>query len=316
VSATFGRRKQWLATLLGTPTGIAGVVLMAVLVLLAIIGPPIWGDAAVKSDFLRTLLPPSTSHPLGTNGSGQDNLARVLVGTRLSLLMAAGSVAIAATIGLVSGALLVTVGGRVQRIGATIIDTWLGFPSILLSVLIIAVLEKGRGAIVIAIGFSIAPFFARITLTSAASVVGLDYVAAGRLLGLSRWRIAHRYVLGNIIDSLVVAIFSMFGQCLIAISALTYLGFGGARDGIESWTSIDWGSVLNDSVRNFRDQPASVLGPAIAIAIAGVAFGWFGDALGRSLNPRLTVRSASGRSLRSSRASASGGATANASVNS
>lgn len=294
MSRAFGRRKRWLATLLGTPTGIAGVVLLSALVILAVIGPPIWGDAAVKSDFFRTLRPPSPAHPLGTNGSGQDNLARVLVGTRLSLLMAAGAVAISASIGLLSGALLVTIGGRTQRVGATVIDTWLGFPSILLSVLIIAILEKGRGAIVIAIGLSIAPFFARITLTSAASVVGLDYVAAGRLLGLSRWRIASRYVLGTIVDSLVVAVFSMFGQSLIAISALTYLGFGGARDGIETWTSIDWGSVLNDSVRNFRDQPASVLGPAVAIALAGVAFGWFGDALGRSLNPRLTVRSIGG----------------------
>ena len=100
---------------------------------------------------------------------------------------------IAAALGIVMGAGVAAAGGRVQRVGGTIIDTWLGFPSILLSVLVVTVLERGAGAAMVAIGLSFAPFFARLTLTSASAVAGRDFVAAGRLLGLSRIRIVRRY---------------------------------------------------------------------------------------------------------------------------
>ena len=283
--------KGRIRALLGTPTGAVSVVLLLAILVLAVIGPAVFGDAATTTDFLAILQPSSSAHPLGTDGAGRDILARTLVGTRLSLVLALVAVSIAAGIGLLFGAALVTIGGRTERVGGTVIDTWLGFPSILLSVLIIAILEPGAGAAAVAIGLSIAPFFARITLSSAAGVVNLDYVSAARLLGLSRVRIGTRYVLGSIADALVVAVFSMFGQALIAVSALSYLGLGVPADvGSSERYSIDWGRMLNEGIENFRQRPAGALGPAVAIAICGLAFGWFGDALGRTFNPRLVVR--------------------------
>lgn len=293
-----GRRKQArIRALLSTPTGVVGLLLLVGLVVVAIVGPSTWGDKATASDYLNLFAPRSAEHPLGTDGAGRDLLARTLVGTRLSLLLATGSVLIAAVVGIAIGAAVAAAGGRVQRFGSTVIDTWLGFPSILLSVLVVTVLERGAGAATVAIGLSFAPFFARLTLTSAAAVAGRDFVAAGRLLGLSRLRIIRRYILGNIADSLVVAVFSTFGQCLVAVSALSFLGLGVQPEvGAQERYTIDWGVLLDQGVKNFRDAPAGALGPAFAIAVAGLAFGWFGDGLARIFNPRLTVRRKAGDS--------------------
>ena len=277
-----------LRALVGSPAGVTSLVVLALIIALAVVGPPIWGEDATTTDFGAILRESSSQHPLGTDGAGRDVLARTLVGTRLSLVLASVATGIAALTGLVSGSLLVTIGGRVQRAGMTVIDTWLGFPSILLSVLVIAVLEPGGMAAAIAVGLSFAPFFARLTVTSTAGVVDLDYVVAARLLGLPRRRIAIRYVLASVSDSLVVAVFSMFSQCLIAVSALSFLGLGvQAEVGAAELSNIDWGRMLNDSIGDFRQRPAGTLGPAVAIAVCGLAFAWFGDALGRALNPQL-----------------------------
>lgn len=284
-------RQARIRALLSTPTGVVGLLLLAALVVIAIIGPSTWGAQATASDYLHQFSPRSGEHPLGTDAAGHDLFARTLVGTRLSLLLATGSVAIAAGLGILMGATMASIGGRVQRIGSTIIDTWLGFPSILLSVLVVTVLERGAGAAMIAIGMSFAPFFARLTLTTASAVTGLDFVSAGRLLGLSKLRIVTKYILASVAEPLVVAIFSTFGQCLIAISALSFLGLGVQPEvGAQERFSIDWGVLLDQGVKNFREAPAGALGPAFAIAIAGLAFGWFGDGLARIFNPRLTVR--------------------------
>lgn len=277
---------------MSTPTGVLGIGLIVVLVVIAVIGPSVWGDKATLSDYVNLFAAPSADHWLGTDGAGRDLFARTLVGTRLSLVLACGSSLLAAVIGIPMGAAIASVGGRVQRTGGTIIDTWLGFPSILLSVLIITILERSASAAMIAVGVAFAPFFARLTLTLAMSTASLDFVAAGRLLGLSRTRIVLRYILPNIADSLVTAVFSTFGQCLIAISALSFLGLGvQPQVGDQERFTIDWGVLLDEGVKNFREAPAGALGPAFAIAIAGLAFGWFGDALARLFNPRLTLRS-------------------------
>lgn len=287
-----GRRKHSrVRALLSTPTGIAGLVLILALVIIGIVGPSVWGDRATDSDYLNLFTGVSAEHPLGTDGSGRDLFARTMVGTRLSLILTSGSVLIAAGLGIAIGAAVASIGGRVQRSGSTVIDTWLGFPSILLSVLVITILGRSGGAAMVAVGLSFAPFFARLTLTLASATAGQDFVAAGRLLGLSRFRITTRYILSDISDSLVTAVFSTFGQCLIALSALSFLGLGvqpevGARERF----TVDWGVLLDQGVKNFREAPAGALGPAFAIAIAGLAFGWFGDALARVFNPRLTIR--------------------------
>ncbi|MCB1256054.1 MAG: ABC transporter permease [Microthrixaceae bacterium] len=285
------RRQARLRTLLSTPTGVVGLVMIGALIVIAVIGPSVWGDKATASDYLNLFAPRSAEFPFGTDGAGRDLFARTLVGTRLSLILTAGSVLIAAVVGILMGAVAAATGGRTQRVAGTVIDTWLGFPSILLSVLVVTVLERGAGAAVIATGLAFAPFFARLTLTLAAGTVGKDYVAAARLLGVSRVRIVTKYILGSINDSLVTAVFSTFGQCLIALSALSFLGLGvqpevGARERF----TIDWGVLLDQGIKNFREAPFGALGPAFAIALAGLAFGWFGDALARVFNPRLTVR--------------------------
>lgn len=291
VGASNGRRHGRLRALLATPTGVVGLVLIVVLVVIGIVGPSVWGDRATDSDYLNLFSDVSGEHLLGTDGSGRDLFARTMVGTRLSLILTTGSVAIAAVLGIFIGAAVAAVGGRVQRSGSTVIDTWLGFPSILLSVLVITILGRSGGAAMVAVGLSFAPFFARLTLTLASATAGQDFVAAGRLLGLSRMRITTRYILSDISDSLVTAVFSTFGQCLIALSALSFLGLGvQPAVGADERFTVDWGVLLDQGVKNFREAPAGALGPAFAIAIAGLAFGWFGDALARVFNPRLTVR--------------------------
>lgn len=264
---------------LATPTGTLSAIGLTVLVVLAVLGPHGFGTTATTVDMVHASEGPSAEHLLGTDGLGRDILLRTLAATRLSLMLGASAVAIAAIAGCLLGGLLAVSGRRVRHFGATVIDTLLSFGDILLGVVIVTILGLGARSAVIAIGVAFTPIFARFAFSLVSSVVVRDYVAAARVIGVRRRSFLSRYVFRNVSDSLAVTVFSAVGEGIIALSSLSFLGLGVQEP------DFDWGQMLTDGVRNFYLNPWAALAPAVMIGLTGLALSMFGDAAARALNP-------------------------------
>ncbi|WP_067177960.1 dipeptide/oligopeptide/nickel ABC transporter permease/ATP-binding protein [Microtetraspora niveoalba] len=259
--------------LLRTPAGLAGTVLVTAMVVLAVAGPPIWGAEAERIDSASILQGATAAHPLGTDNLGRDILARVLVAGRLSLTLALLATLVGATAGVLLGALPSVLPRRGARLVTGSVNALVAFPGLLLAMFTAVIAGLGARGAVIGIGTAVAPGFARLTQTLAASVAGADYVSAARMLGVSRWRVMTRHVLPNIAEPLILNFTQALGGALLALAGMSFLGLGVQPP------SFDWGRLLFDGFGRIYATPAVALGPAAAIALAGIGFNLLGDAL-------------------------------------
>ncbi len=280
---------------LGSPTGLLSLVCVAGLVVLAIIGPDGFGPEATTVDVVNGSQNRSGDHPLGTDGLGRDIFLRTLAATRTSLTLAVAAVAIAVTLGATFGGLVAAGSPRVRRFGGAVVDTMMSLGAILLAIVIVAIVGIGSKGVVVAVGVAFAPNFARFTYSLVTGVMSREYLVAGRTLGLNRRDIGRRYVLLNVADSLAIAAFAMLGDCLIALSSLSFLGLG-----VQS-PSFDWGQMLTSGVRDFYLNPYASLGPAVMITFSGITLALFGDAVARAVNPLLWDQAGMSKRSRSRR---------------
>ena len=160
----------------------AGVIVLALIGLLAIVGPIIWSqDANNLGVVLRG--GPSGAHLLGTDALGRDVLARTLVATRPTVVMALLATLIAVGAGIILGAAIVLAGRRVRAFGERLIDLLVAYPPIIVALALVAIFQPSEKTVVVAIGLAFTPQFARLTNTMAASVGGRDFVTVAQLLG-------------------------------------------------------------------------------------------------------------------------------------
>jgi peptide/nickel transport system permease protein len=251
-------------------------VMLAILlgfVVMAIVGPAIWGADADRVDIAATSQGASVAHPFGTDALGRDMLARTLVATRLSLVLALAVAIIAVALGLLLGVVPVLLGRRTHRWASAVINLLNAFPAVLLALLVIAVIGIGWQGAVLALAIAGAPGFARMAQTLAAQEARADYVAAARLAGVRTHRLVLAHVLPNMAAPLLLRFAMACGASLLALSALSFLGVGVQEP------DYDWGALLNVGLDRIYVAPAAALGPAAAIVLASVAFNVLGDAL-------------------------------------
>jgi peptide/nickel transport system permease protein len=268
---------------LRTPVGAISAVTVLALVLLAILAPVIWGARADAVNVPQLLQGSTAHHLLGTDNLGRDILARILVATRLSLTLAVLAIAVGAALGVPLGALPTVLGPRAARVTATFIEFSLAFPGLLLAIFLSVVIGVGATSAVLAIGVSSAPGFARLTQTLAASAAGSDYVAAARILGVSRGRILFRHILPNIAEPIILNVTIAIGYALLAMSGLSFIGLGVQPP------LYDWGRLLNDALDRIYVTPSAALGAACAIVIAGLAFNGLGEAFAAAAGSRIRL---------------------------
>lgn len=264
-------------TFLRSPLGAISALMVAVLVFLALFAPEIWGEQAAQTDTAALLQGPSAAHPLGTDGLGRDMLLRTLVATRLSLGMALIATVIGLIFGLLLGALPSVLGVRVQRLFSSIVSTWLAFPVLLVAMLTVILLGPSSTSAVIALGLTMVPSFARLAQTLSSRVGGSEYLAAARMMGVSRRRQFTRYVLPNIAEPIIVNVTLSIGGGLLALSSLSFLGVGVQPP------DFDWGRMLSEAFDQVYTNPVAVVGPGVAVVFAGVAFGTLGESLAAHL---------------------------------
>ncbi|MBT2486407.1 MULTISPECIES: dipeptide/oligopeptide/nickel ABC transporter permease/ATP-binding protein [unclassified Microbacterium] len=282
------RRRSWL---LQSPMAMISLTFIAIFALLAVFAPMLWGTQAETPSPADLLQPPSAEHPLGTDALGRDLLLRTLVATRLSLVMALTATAIGAVAGLILGALPVVAGPRVQRLFGSVINTWLAFPVLLVAMLTVILLGTGSTTAVIALALTMTPSFARLAQTLSSRVGGSEYLAAARLLGVSKTRQFTRYILPNIAEPVIVNVTISIGGGLLALSSLSFLGVGVQPP------EYDWGRLLSDGFEQVYSQPSAIVGPGVMVVLAGIMFGMFGEALASHMRGRGRTRTLSAREL-------------------
>jgi peptide/nickel transport system permease protein len=263
------------------PGGVVGGVIFLMLIVLAIIGPIIWGSTAKTPNLAVAYQSSSAQHLLGTDSLGRDILARTLSATRLTLLLGLAAAAISAIVGFGVGTLVAALGPRLRGIGRRAIEISMSFPPILLALFLVTIIGTGAKGAVIAIGLGAAPGFARLAENYATSINSREFVASARVTGVTRGRLIARYMLPNMAEPLVLAGLAYFAGSIIDISGLDFLGVGVQPP------SYDWGTLLTTGVAAIYVTPWAAIAPAFMITITGVSLVFLGEALARALNPRL-----------------------------
>jgi len=262
---------------------VAATVLLAVVLLMAVLAPVLWGDRAAAIDTAHLLNGPSSAHWAGTDNLGRDIFFRVLVATRLSVELALLSTAIGVVTGLLLGTAPLLLGARIGRLVTAVVNIAVAFPGLLLALTFAVIFGVGAKGAVLAIGFAGAPSLARLTNTLVAAIAQRDYVAAARIAGVGRFRILVRHVLPNVGEPLVVNSTIAAGGALLAFAGLSFLGLGVQPP------SYDWGRLLNEGLNALYVHPLAALTPGVAVVLAGLGFNLFGEAVAKGIGLRTPV---------------------------
>jgi peptide/nickel transport system permease protein len=255
-----------------------GIVLF--FIALAVLAPLISPYDPLATSWIAVRKPPSLAHPFGTDEIGRDVLARVIWGSRASLLAGLVSVSLALAagvpIGLVSGYLGGVVDGTLMRM----IDAMLAIPFLILAIALAAFLGPSLANAMIAIGVSQTPVFARLTRAQVLVVKHEDYIEAARAVGNPHYRIVLRHIFPNIVPPLLVQATLAAAAAIIAEASLSFLGLG------QQPPDPSWGSMLN-TAKNFISQaPWMAVWPGSAIFLLVLSLNLFGDGLRDALDPR------------------------------
>ena len=261
---------------------VAGLLLLVLIVLLALLAPLIARyDPETYHDFLATNQLPSGSHWFGTDYLGRDLWSRVLYGSRVSLPVGLGVVAIEFGIGVPLGLIAGYTGKLVDDLLMRLVDVKLALPGLLLPLGVIAILGPRLKSTVVALGIAGVPIYARLARGTTLKVREQDYVAAARSMGCGRFQILIRHVLPNILDPLIVQATLSLGGAILAASALSYLGVGTQPP------TADWGTLLSSGYEHMFQAWSEIAFPGLAVCLAVLGINLLGDGLADALNPRL-----------------------------
>jgi peptide/nickel transport system permease protein len=270
-----------LARLRKSPSGVAGALIVLLLLAVAVFGPQLAPHAPNAPDYTAILKRPGPGHIGGTDQYGRDIFSRVLYGARISL----GVGLLGVLVGLVPGTLLGLAtgyfGGWLDAVVMRVIDVLLAFPGILLAIAMVAVLGPGLQNIVIAIGFFGVPVYTRLVRGSTLQAKTLDYVEAVRAQGARPGRILLRHVLPNIMAPIIVVSTLRLAEAILTEAALSFLGLGAQPP------TPEWGAMLSEAQDYLVTAPYMAFFPGAALVIAVLGFNLLGDGLRDALDPRL-----------------------------
>ena len=223
---------------------------------------------------------PGPGHVLGTDLLGRDVLSRVVFGSRVSLIIGTISVGIGLGAGMVLGLPSGYYGGRLDAVVMRLIDSMLAFPGLLLALVVIAALGPGLANVMLAVGVSSVPLYARLVRGTCLAVRGLDYVQAARTVGSSDLRVMLRHILPNLTGPLIVLSTLQVGSAILVGSALSYLGMGAQPP------TPEWGLMTAEGRSYLASAWWISTFAGVAIFSAVVGMNMVGDGLRAALDPR------------------------------
>jgi peptide/nickel transport system permease protein len=268
--------------LLRNGPAILGLVFIAIFVLGALLAPVVAPYDPTIGIIADSKHGPSLQHLMGTDLLGRDEFSRVLYGARISLTVGSVAVFFGLVLGSVVGALAGGAGGILDSVLMRITDVLLAVPGILLAIGIVAWLGHGQLQIMLAVGVSYSPIFARLLRGSLLALRESDYVIAARAMGASPARILLRHMMPNALTPLIVQATLAAATAIIDVAGLGFLGLGPGDPRV-----AEWGEMLTDSARFLQSAPYLIFFPGAAIVISAIGFNLLGDGLREALDPRL-----------------------------
>lgn len=257
------------------------IVIVFVLIAAAVVGPYLTPYDPNQVELKSRLLPPSSSHWLGTDHLGRDMLARLMVGARISLGSVCLTLSIILALGIAIGGTAGLVGGRIDQLMMRFTDLFLTIPTVVLSLFMIGVLGTGLVNVIIAIGLSHWAWYARIVRGTVLSLKTRDFVLASRLSGAGRTRTFIEHLLPTSISQLLVLATLDIGHIMLHVAGLSFLGLGVTPP------TPEWGVMINDARQYVWTEPLLMLWPGLALFISVMAFNLIGDAVRDRLDPHL-----------------------------
>ena len=273
------RRRAW-RTFTSNRSAVIGLAMIVVIVLIGLFAPLIAPYDPLVQSTINRLKPPSAEHWLGLDPYGRDILSRIIYGTRVALLVGVLSVAIGGVLGTAIGVIAGYFGGKVDAILMRIVDIMLSFPDLITGLLVMAVLGAGTTKLIIAIGLTITPRFARIAYGPTLGLKEKEFVEAARASGQNNRLILYRHILPNVMSELIVLASLWTASAIRLEASLSFIGLGVPPP------TPTWGQMIRDGTVYLSNLPLMSLAPGIALLITVFAFNLVGDGLRDVLDPR------------------------------
>ena len=272
-----------------SPVGVAGSLIVTVVIVLAFIGPLVSPHDPLGRNIRARFKPPgyadgAISYTLGNDQLGRDILSRIIAGTRVSVLVGVVSVLISGTIGVLYGLVSGFVGGIVDSVLMRIVDGLLAIPFIILVIAISGVVGAGLSTLILILGFTGWITYARVIRGEVLKVREMEYVIAAYALGQSRGKVMLLHILPNVVSSAIVLAAVQVGVTILAESSLSFLGLGVKPP------TVTWGLMLADGRQYINSAWWMTAYPGIAITITVLGVVFLGDWLRDFLDPNVRGR--------------------------
>jgi peptide/nickel transport system permease protein len=262
---------------------LGGLLMLTLLLVVALSAPLLAPYDPVKVQPRKALQSPSSEFLLGTDQYGRDVLSRTLYGSRISLMVGLISVSIAALCGVTIGLTAGYAGGMVDGVLMRLVDIQLAFPGILLALAIVSILGPSLANLMIAVGISSIPAYARLVRGSVLSAKQHLYVEAARVVGCGSRTILVRHILPNVAAPVIVLCTLGMGTAILSAAALSFLGLGSQPP------TPEWGRMLSEGRAYLRQHWWISTAPGLAILLTVLAMNLLGDGLRDALDPRLKL---------------------------
>ncbi len=262
---------------------LAGGVLVLLLVLAAVLAGVIAPYRFEDIDLTARLKPPSWTHPLGTDTIGHDVFTRLLYAGRVSLLVGFSAAVVAASVGIVLGAVAGFYGGAVDNVLMRITDVSLALPDLPILIVLSKYMGGSVGGIVLVISLFAWRGVARLVRGEVLKLRGQDFIEAARALGASDIRILLRHLVPNALAPVIVAATLIVGGGILTEAALSFLGIG-IQPPVPSW-----GNMLQNAQDFILSAPRLAVYPGLMIFLTVLCFNFLGDGLRDALDPRLRL---------------------------
>jgi peptide/nickel transport system permease protein len=280
------KRSQWAEVwrrLKKNKTAMIGLGILVTLILLALFADVIanYDNVVIKQNLPNRLKGPGNGHILGTDEFGRDIFARLVHGSRVSLQVGVVAVSIAVGIGGTLGAIAGFYGGNLDNVIMRVMDIFLAIPSILLAISIVSALGPNLFNLMLSIGISSVPSYARIVRASVLSIRDQEFVEAARAIGANDFRIITKHIIPNALAPVIVQGTLGVAGAILSTAGLSFIGLG-----IQP-PAPEWGSMLSGGRQFLRYAWHVTAFPGIAIMLTILSLNLLGDGLRDALDPRL-----------------------------
>jgi peptide/nickel transport system permease protein len=262
-----------------------GAAIVAMLLFVALLAPWLAPHDPVEQDLLSAQLPPAfmqggdAAFPLGTDSLGRCVLSRLMFSARTALEVAVIAALLAAIIGIALGLIAGTLGGWIDQLVSRLIDVWMAFPPVLLSIVLAAVIGAGLTSVIAAIVVVDWTRFARVVRAEAMAQLGRDYASAACVLGLTRMQMLRLEIMPNLVPLIVTLLSVEMGIDILVEVILSFVGISVAGD------TASWGGMITEGRQIVYQAPWIMALPIACVIASVIGFNLLGDGLRTALDP-------------------------------